>query len=114
MYSVSDPRAEIFMGFVKKLAEAKGYDKSVRYVFGGGRTGAPRSLRTKRKIYKGVSANVTFTKRACLSYVGYTIGNLYLICNHRVVGWSAHRIEELINVDKIILLSYLECERTDL
>ncbi|MDD3402345.1 MAG: citrate/2-methylcitrate synthase [Hespellia sp.] len=106
IYSVSDPRAEIFKGFVAQLAEEKGYTKEyklyekVEYM-------APQVIGEKRKIYKGVNANVDF-------YSGLVYGMLDLppelytpiFAAARIVGWSAHRLEELKNVDKIIRPAY--------
>ena len=107
IYSVSDPRAEIFKGFVKKLAEAKGYDK-VFAMYSAVEELAPQVIADKRKIYKGVSANVDFYSGLVYRMLDIPL-ELYtpIFAIARVVGWSAHRIEELINVDKIIRPSYL-------
>lgn len=114
VYSVSDPRAEIFKGFVKKLAEAKGYDKEFA-MYSAVEELAPQVIADKRKIYKGVSANVDFYSGLVYRMLEIPL-ELYtpIFAIARVVGWSAHRIEELINVDKIIRPSYMSVgeERT--
>ena len=68
---------------------------------------APQVIAQKRHIYKGVSANVDFYSGFVYSMLGIPI-ELYtpIFAIARIVGWSAHRIEELINVDKIIRPAY--------
>lgn len=107
IYSVSDPRAEIFKGFVEELAEAKGYDKEFA-MYSAVEELAPQVIADKRKIYKGVSANVDFYSGLVYRMLEIPL-ELYtpIFAIARVVGWSAHRIEELINADKIIRPSYM-------
>lgn len=107
IYSVSDPRAEIFKGFVKRLAEAKGFDEDFA-MYAAVEELAPQVIADKRKIYKGVSANVDFFSGLVYRMLEIPL-ELYtpIFAIARVVGWSAHRIEELINVDKIIRPSYM-------
>ncbi len=107
IYSVSDPRAEIFKGFVKKLADAKGYQEEFA-MYAAVEELAPQVIADKRKIYKGVSANVDFFSGLVYRMLEIPL-ELYtpIFAIARVVGWSAHRIEELINVDKIIRPSYM-------
>lgn len=106
VYSVSDPRARIFRSFVKRLAEEKGktedYDLYSRI-----EKLAPEVICSKRKIYKGVSANVDFYSGLVYNMLGLPI-ELYtpIFAIARIVGWSAHRLEELINMDKIIRPAY--------
>ncbi len=106
VYSVSDPRARIFSQFVEKLAAEKGmmddfelYSKVHRL--------APEAISSKRKIYKGVSANVDFYSGLVYHMLGLPL-ELYtpIFAIARIVGWSAHRLEELINMDKIIRPAY--------
>ena len=68
---------------------------------------APEIIAEKRKIYKGVSANVDFYSGFVYNMLGIPT-ELYtpIFAIARIVGWSAHRIEELINVDKIIRPAY--------
>ena len=107
IYSISDPRAEIFKGFVKQLAIEKGreeeyalYEKVERL--------APELIAQKRKMYKGVNANVDFYSGLVYSMLGLP-KELYtpIFAAARIVGWSAHRLEELENVDKIIRPAYM-------
>jgi len=107
VYSLSDPRANIFKQYVKQLAHAKHRDNDFKLYSAVERL-APEVIGAERHIYKGVSANIDF-------YSGFVYGMLDLptelytpifACS-RIVGWSAHRIEELINTDKIIRPAYM-------
>lgn len=106
IYSVSDPRADIFKGFVKKLAHEKGCDKEYA-LYEKVEHMAPKVIGEKRHIYKGVNANVDFYSGLVYSMLGLP-GALYtpIFAAARIVGWSAHRLEELKNVDKIIRPAY--------
>ena len=68
---------------------------------------APQVIAEERKIYKGVSANVDFYSGFVYSMLDLPL-ELYtpMFAIARIVGWSAHRMEELINVDKIIRPAY--------
>ena len=68
---------------------------------------APKIIAKKRRIYKGVSPNVDFYSGFVYSMLDIPL-ELFtpIFAMARVVGWSAHRIEELINVDKIIRPAY--------
>ena len=106
IYSVSDPRADIFKKFVKQLAREKGCEKEyalyelVEHM-------APEVIAEKRKMYKGVNANVDFYSGLVYSMLDLP-KQLYtpIFATARIVGWSAHRLEELENVDKIIRPAY--------
>lgn len=106
VYSKSDPRAEIFKRFVKQLSEEKGREEEFN-LYSMIERMAPQVISDERKIYKGVSANVDF-------YSGFVYSMLDIptelftpiFAIARIVGWSAHRIEELINMDKIIRPAY--------
>lgn len=106
IYSISDPRADIFKGFVQQLAKEKHreqeyalYEKVERL--------APVIIGEKRKMYKGVNANVDFYSGLVYSMLNLPPA-LYtpIFAAARIVGWSAHRLEELKNVDKIIRPAY--------
>lgn len=106
IYSVSDPRAQIFKGFVEKLAREKGrYEEYALYSMV--ERLAPQVIGEERHIYKGVSANVDFYSGFVYSMLDLPI-ELYtpMFAIARIVGWSAHRLEELINTDKIIRPAY--------
>ena len=106
VYSISDPRANIFKGLVKDLAMEKGRMDEFNLYAAVERL-APEVIAKERKIYKGVSANVDF-------YSGFVYSMLDLppelytpiFAIARIAGWSAHRIEEIINEGKIIRPAY--------
>ena len=106
IYSVSDPRAEVFKGYVEQLAREKGRMKDYQLYEAVERL-APQVIAEERKIYKGVSANVDFYSGFVYSMLDLPL-ELYtpMFAIARIVGWSAHRMEELINVDKIIRPAY--------
>ena len=107
VYSLSDPRAQIFKGFVGQLAHEKGRDEDFALYEMVERL-APQVICEERKIYKGVSANVDFYSGFVYSMLNLPL-ELYtpMFAAARIVGWSAHRLEELINTDKIIRPAYL-------
>lgn len=106
IYSVSDPRAEVLKAYVEKLAVAKGKKKDYDLYAMVERL-APQVIAQERRIYKGVSANVDFYSGFVYSMLDLPL-ELYtpMFAVARVVGWSAHRMEELINTDKIIRPAY--------
>ena len=106
VYSLSDPRAQVFKGFVRKLAEAKGREKDFA-LYSMIERMAPEVISEKARIYKGVSANVDFYSGFVYSMREIPL-EMYtpIFAIARIVGWSAHRIEELINMDKIIRPAY--------
>ena len=69
---------------------------------------APRLIASKRKIFKGVSPNVDFYSGFVYDMLGIPL-ELYtpLFAIARISGWSAHRLEELIGMSKIIRPAYL-------
>ncbi|MCH5281947.1 MAG: citrate/2-methylcitrate synthase [Lachnospiraceae bacterium] len=106
VYSKSDPRAVIFKAFVEKLSVEKGLEKEFA-LYSLVEKLAPKVIGEKRKIYKGVNINVDFYsgfvyKMLDLPYELYT--PIFAIA--RIVGWSAHRLEELANNGKIIRPAY--------
>lgn len=110
IYAESDPRAEIFKRYVKKLAAEKGSEASAEFnLYRKVERLAPEIISERRKVYKGVSANIDFFS----GFVYHMLDlpqELYtpMFAIARIVGWSAHRIEELINVQKIIRPAYME------
>ena len=106
IYSISDPRARVFRKFVEKLAVEKHLEEEFE-LYAEIEKMAPEIIAEKRKIYKGVSANVDFYSGFVYNMLGIPT-ELYtpIFAIARIVGWSAHRIEELINVDKIIRPAY--------
>lgn len=110
IYSVSDPRAKVFKGFVKSLSEEKGLDKEYG-LYSLIEEIAPEVIAEKRKMYKGVSANVDFYSGFVYDMLGLP-QELYtpIFAIARIAGWSAHRIEELINAGKIIRPAYMSVQ----
>lgn len=102
VYSKSDPRALILKNFVRKLAVDKGREKELQLYENVERL-APEIIASERKMYKGVCANVDFYSGFAYDMLGLP-KELYtpLFAMARIVGWSAHRIEELANSSKII------------
>jgi len=106
VYSISDPRAMIFKSYVERLANEKKRHKEFELYSMIERI-APEVIAEKSRIYKGVSANVDFYSGFVYSMLDIPL-ELYtpIFAIARIVGWSAHRMEELINVDKIIRPAY--------
>lgn len=106
VYSLSDPRANVFKSFVKTLSEAKGRMEEFQLYSMVERL-APKIIGEERHIYKGVSANVDFYSGFVYSMLDLP-SELYtpLFAMARIAGWSAHRIEELTNMGKIIRPAY--------
>lgn len=106
VYSISDPRANIFKSYVKRLSEEKGLMKEYNLYSMIERI-APEVIAKERKIYKGVSANVDFYSGFVYSMLDLPL-ELYtpIFAIARIAGWSAHRLEELINEGKIIRPAY--------
>ena len=106
VYSLSDPRADIFKGFVQQLSVEKNREAECR-LYNNVAELSPKVIGEVRQIYKGVSANIDF-------YSGFVYSMLDLpkelftplFAIARISGWSAHRIEELINASKIIRPAY--------
>ena len=107
IYSVSDPRANVFKGFVRSLSEEKGLHDEFELYSMVERL-APEVIGEERKIYKGVSANVDFYSGFVYSMLGLPL-ELFtpIFAIARIAGWSAHRLEELINAGKIIRPAYM-------
>lgn len=107
IYSVSDPRANLLRQCAKELAAEKGREEEFA-LYESVAEMAPVVIAERRKMYKGVSANVDF-------YSGLVYQLLGLPCElftpifavSRISGWSAHRIEEIQNAGKIIRPSYI-------
>lgn len=106
VYSESDPRAKVFKGFVEKLSCEKGREDEFQ-LYSLVEKLAPQVIAEERKIYKGVCANVDFYSGFVYRMLGIP-DELFtpLFAVSRIAGWSAHRIEELINSNKIIRPAY--------
>ena len=106
VYSLSDPRANLFKKFVEDLSREKGRMEEYRLYSMVERL-APEIIADERKIYKGVSANIDFYSGFVYSMLDLPM-ELYtpIFAIARISGWTAHRIEELINAGKIIRPAY--------
>jgi len=106
VYSISDPRANVLKSFVEKLAKEKGKEKEYDLYSKVERLAA-ETIARERQIYKGVSANIDFYSGFVYSMLDLPI-ELYtpIFAIARISGWSAHRVEELINAGKIIRPAY--------
>jgi citrate synthase len=106
VYSVSDPRAVILRRFAEQLAEQNDYSEEFELHTRVERI-APLVISAQRRVYKGVSANVDFYSGFVYRMLGIP-PELYtpLFAMSRVVGWSAHRLEELANGGKLIRPAY--------
>ena len=107
VYSLSDPRERVFKSYVEKLAHEKGREKDL-ILYQNVEKLAPELIAKYRHIYKGVSPNVDFYSGFVYDMLGIP-QELYtaMFAIARIVGWSAHRIEELICTDKIIRPAYM-------
>ncbi|MBQ5399364.1 MAG: citrate/2-methylcitrate synthase [Ruminococcus sp.] len=107
VYTISDPRARILKEFTGRLANAKGLSDEYELYTRVERL-APEVIGKKKHIYKGVSANVDFYSGFIYNMLNLPT-ELYtpLFAVARIAGWSAHRIEELINGNKIIRPAYM-------
>lgn len=106
IYSISDPRERLLRTFVQWLAEEKGRDKEL-HLYQTIEMLAPKIIAGNRPIYKGVSPNVDFYSGFLYELLNIPL-ELYtpLFAIARIVGWSAHRIEELVGAGKIIRPAY--------
>ena len=106
IYSKSDPRAVVFKDFVRRLSEEKGLSKEFELYSRVERL-APDIISKHRQMYKGVSVNVDFYSGFVYHMLDLPL-ELYtpIFAIARIVGWSAHRMEELSNNGKIIRPAY--------
>jgi citrate synthase len=107
IYTLSDPRAKIFKEHVGILSSEKNRSKEYELYKAVERI-APKIIGEERKIYKGVSANIDFYSGFVYDMLDLPL-ELYtpIFAISRIVGWSAHRIEEIINTGKIIRPAYI-------
>ena len=106
VYSISDPRATVFKRLVEKLAVEKHREKDLQ-LYKDIEEMSPELICARRHAFTGVSANVDFYSGFVYNMLGIPpelFTPLFAIA--RVVGWSAHRIEELVNSGKIIRPAY--------
>lgn len=107
VYSLSDPREIIFKEYVKELAHNKGKDSDME-LYNIVEEEGLKLINSSRHIYKGVCPNVDFYSGFVYDMLDIPV-ELYtpLFAIARIVGWSSHRIEELICMNKIIRPAYM-------
>ncbi len=107
VYTVSDPRAEVFKGFVEQLAKEKGMQKTFKFYETVEKL-SQELIMEKRKTFKPVPANVDFYSGFVYSMLGLPT-ELFtpMFAVARMAGWAAHRIEEILNNGKIIRPAYV-------
>ncbi len=107
VYTVSDPRAEVFKGFVEQLAKEKGMEKTFR-LYEDVEKISQELIMEKRKTFKPVPANVDFYSGFVYSMLGLPT-ELFtpMFAVARMAGWAAHRLEEILNNGKIIRPAYV-------
>jgi citrate synthase len=107
VYSISDPRAQVFKGFVGALAAEKGKKKELG-LYHKVEEISQRLICEKRKVVKGVSANIDFYSGFVYNMLGLPV-ELFtpMFAIARMSGWCAHRMEELLNNGKIIRPAYV-------
>ncbi len=107
VYSLSDPRADILRTYARQLSEEKGMQSEYKLYETVERL-APKIISEKRRMYKGVSANVDFYSGMVYKMLGLPYEMFTpIFAVARIAGWSAHRIEEIQNAGKIIRPAYI-------
>ena len=111
VYSLSDPRAEILHKYAQKLSAEKGLEEDFALYETVARL-APEIIAEKRRMYKGVSANVDFYSGMVYRMLGLP-EELFtpIFAVSRIAGWSAHRLEEIQNAGKIIRPAYTNVKK---
>ena len=106
VYSKYDPRAIVLKSFGEKLSEEKGLHEEFE-LYNLVEKLAPKVISGERQMYKGVSVNVDFYSGFVYKMLGLPT-ELFtpIFAIARMVGWSAHRLEELANNGKIIRPAY--------
>lgn len=106
VYSLSDPRVNVLKKFVESLSKEKNRTAEFELYAMIERI-APQIIGERRRIYKGVSANIDFYSGFVYSMLDLPL-QLYtpLFAMARIAGWAAHRMEEIANPSKIIRPAY--------
>ncbi len=109
VYTISDPRTKILKKLIRPLAEEKGRVEELE-LYNLVEKIAPTLLKEKRD--RAVSANVDFYSGLIYSMLGLPI-ELYtpIFAIARIAGWSAHRVEDIINSGKIIRPAYKNVQK---
>ena len=114
VYTLSDPREVILKKYAKELAEEKGLTEEFAFYDRVERL-AGELIMKRRNVCKNVCANVDFYSGFVYTMLGIPeelFTPFFAIA--RIPGWSAHRLEELLNANKIIRPAYMYVgEHTD-
>ncbi len=113
IYSISDPRAEILKRYVKGLAQEKGREKEFN-LYEKVEKLAPQVITKNKKVHKQISANIDFYSGFVYHMLDLPI-ELYtpIFAIARIVGWSAHRLEELLSNSRIIRPAYMNVQKRE-
>lgn len=113
VYSLSDPRCEILKTCAEKLSVEKNCQEEYE-LYNKVASFAPEIIAEKRKMYKGVSPNVDFYSGLVYRMLGLPDEMFTpIFAVSRIVGWSAHRIEEIQNAGKIIRPAYINVKKAE-
>ena len=107
VYTISDPRAEILKTYVERLSREKGREEEFKLYKNVDRL-ATEIVNKNKNVLKPMSVNIDFYSGFVYDMLGIP-EEMYtpLFAVSRIAGWSAHRIEELINTGKIIRPAYM-------
>ena len=106
VYTISDPREVVLKEYAKRLSEAKGMEREFA-LYNMVERIASKLLMERRRLFKPICANVDFYSGLVYSMLGIPT-ELFtpIFAISRISGWSAHRLEELVNKGKIIRPAY--------
>lgn len=106
VYSISDPRAVILKDYAAQLAQEKGLEDEFM-LYSKIESIAPKVIAKSNTMYKAVSANVDFYSGFVYKMLNIPVEMFTpIFAISRIVGWSAHRMEEIANAGKIIRPAY--------
>lgn len=107
VYTLSDPREVILKKYARKLAEEKNLLEEF-HLYESVERIAARLIMERKRVFKNVCANVDFYSGFVYTMLGIPeelFTPIFAIA--RIPGWSAHRLEELLNASKIIRPAYM-------
>ncbi|MCR5468790.1 MAG: citrate/2-methylcitrate synthase [Lachnospiraceae bacterium] len=106
VYTLSDPREVVLKKFAEELAKEKGLTEEFK-LYESVEKLAGKLIMERRDIFKNVCANVDFYSGFVYNMLGIP-EELFtpIFAMARIPGWSAHRLEEIINGNKIIRPAY--------
>ena len=113
VYSLSDPRALILQKYAERLAQVKKCNTEYKFYKAVAEI-APRLISGERTMFKGVSMNVDFYSGFCYRLLNIPV-ELFtpIFAIARIVGWTAHRMEELSENGKIMRPAYKSLATTE-